>query len=113
AKGGANVDAVLHAVETASERLVVARPTAVNLRWAVERMKAAARRSPELAAGALADRLRREAEAIAAEDVAANKEIGRVGQSLVRPGERILTYCHTGGLATAGYGTAFGILRAA
>jgi methylthioribose-1-phosphate isomerase len=113
AKAGANVDAVLHAVETASERLVGARPTAVNLRWAVERMKAAARRSPEVAGDALADRLRREADAIAAEDVAANEEIGRVGQSLVRPGERILTYCHTGGLATAGYGTAFGILRAA
>jgi methylthioribose-1-phosphate isomerase len=106
-------DAVHRAALAASEVLVVARPTAVNLRWAVERMMAAARRSPEATGAALAERLRREADAIAAEDVAANEAIGRLGQSLIQPRERILTYCHTGGLATAGYGTAFGILRAA
>lgn len=99
-------------IEQAAALLLAARPTAVNLRWAVDRMLAAARRGPK-DAGALARFLRREADAIADEDRAANEAIGRLGQALIGTGERILTYCHTGGLATAGYGTAFGILRAA
>jgi methylthioribose-1-phosphate isomerase len=111
--GRVDVVAVLDAVEAASDMLVDSRPTAVNLRWAVDRMRGVAARSADLDAVALAERLRREADAIAAEDVAANEAIGRLGQSLIQPHERILTYCHTGGLATAGYGTAFGILRAA
>ncbi|MDR7522202.1 MAG: S-methyl-5-thioribose-1-phosphate isomerase [Armatimonadota bacterium] len=104
---------VLAAVEQAAALLIAARPTAVNLKWAVDRMLAVARRTVEAGAAALAERLRREADAIAAEDLAANQAIGRLGSELVRPGERILTYCHTGGLATAGFGTAFGIVRAA
>jgi methylthioribose-1-phosphate isomerase len=104
---------VRDAVEAAAGRLVVARPTAVNLRWAADRMVAAARRAPPRGGAARAPRRGRGAAAIAAEDLAANEAIGRLGQSLVQPRERILTYCHTGGLATAGYGTAFGILRAA
>jgi len=109
---GVTASEVLAAVDAAASVLVAARPTAVNLRWAVDRMRAAAG-APAAAGEALAVRLLREAEAIAAEDRAANEAIGRLGQALVAPGERILTYCHTGGLATAGYGTAFGILRAA
>ncbi len=104
---------VVAAIEQAGRVLAAARPTAVNLRWAVERMLAAVRRSAGESTAALVERLRHEAEAIAAEDRAANMEIGRLGAALITPGERILTYCHTGGLATAGYGTAFGILRAA
>lgn len=104
---------VLAAIDAAAPLLLATRPTAVNLRWAVHRMLAAARIAPGEQAQALAERLLREAEAIAAEDLAANQAIGRHGQALIRPGERILTYCHTGGLATAGYGTALGILRAA
>lgn len=103
----------LAAVETASEMLVAARPTAVNLKWAAERMLAIARGAGAPPAEELAARLLAEAEAIAAEDVAANQAIGRWGQALIARGERVLTYCHTGGLATAGYGTAMGILRAA
>jgi methylthioribose-1-phosphate isomerase len=76
-------------------------------------MLAVARRFAAETPSALAECLRREGDAVAAEDRAANQEIGRLGAALVRPGERILTYCHTGGLATAGFGTAFGILRAA
>ncbi|MDI6772214.1 MAG: S-methyl-5-thioribose-1-phosphate isomerase [bacterium] len=102
-----------HAVEAAGAILTSARPTAVNLRWAVERMLAVAREAQHEEGAAFAALLRREAEAIAEEDRAANRAIGRWGEALIRPGERILTYCHTGGLATAGYGTAFGILRAA
>ncbi len=104
---------VLAAVEQAGHVLAASRPTAVNLRWAVERMLGSARRTPPATAAELAERLRGEADAIAAEDRAANEEIGRLGAALIAQGERILTYCHTGGLATAGYGTAFGILRAA
>ncbi len=113
ASPSATSQAVLAAVEQAGRALAASRPTAVNLRWAVDRMVASAGRSASAAAAEVADRLRREADTIAAEDRAANEEIGRLGAALINRGERILTYCHTGGLATAGYGTAFGILRAA
>ncbi len=101
----------LAAVEAAAARLSSARPTAINLRWAVARMLDVARRSGDPVERA--ERLRAEADAIAAEDVAANQAIGRWGAEQINAGERIMTYCHTGGLATAGFGTAFGILRAA
>jgi methylthioribose-1-phosphate isomerase len=104
---------VLAAVEAAALVLVAARPTAVNLRWAIDRMLSVARSAAGGSGHDLAQRLLREADAIAAEDRAANEAIGRFGQSLIAAGERVLTYCHTGGLATAGYGTALGILRAA
>lgn len=98
-------------LEVAAAALARARPTAVNLRWALARMLTVARAVDDPRERAA--RLGAEAEAIAAEDLAANKAIGRWGAEQVRSGERILTYCHTGGLATAGFGTAFGILRAA
>ena len=114
ASPSATSPAVLAAVEQAGRVLAASRPTAVNLRWALERMLASAGRiAPAAGAAEVVDRLRREADAIAAEDRAANEKIGRLGAALITRGERILTYCHTGGLATAGYGTAFGILRAA
>jgi methylthioribose-1-phosphate isomerase len=118
APGGTSADdpasrRILSAVETAAPVLLATRPTAVNLQWAVQRMLAAARRAAHEPPHELAARLLAEAEAIAAEDRAANEAIGSHGQALIAPGERILTYCHTGGLATAGYGTALGILRAA
>lgn len=104
---------VLAAFDAAVPVLLATRPTAVNLKWAVQRMRAAARRASDERPRDLAERLLGEADAIAAEDLAANEAIGRHGQAMIAPGERILTYCHTGGLATAGYGTALGILRAA
>jgi len=110
ASGLSSPDA-LAAVEAAAAQLASARPTAVNLRWAITRMLAVARHVDDPAERAV--RLAAEAEAIAAEDLAANETIGRLGAAHIHRGERILTYCHTGGLATAGYGTAFGILRAA
>jgi methylthioribose-1-phosphate isomerase len=93
--------------------LLRARPTAVNLRWAIERMQAVLRRFPDATSPDLTDALLAEADALAAEDVAANRAIGRFGAALIAPGERILTYCNTGSLATVDYGTAFGIVRAA
>ena len=82
------------------EILSKSRPTAVNLFWALERM----RKAKDLEAEALA---------IFQEALAANRALGRFGAELVPHGARILTYCNTGALATAGYGTALGIVRAA
>ncbi|HEY3248389.1 MAG TPA: S-methyl-5-thioribose-1-phosphate isomerase [bacterium] len=93
--------------------LIGARPTAVNLRWALERMLAVFVSLPDAAPADLIDALKAEADAIAAEDVRANRAIGRFGAVLIRPGERVLTYCNTGSLATVDYGTAFGIVRTA
>ena len=89
------------------------RPTAVNLFWAIERMKRAA---SEAAAGpphAMAARLLDEALRIKAEDIASCRAIGRYGETLVPDGANILTHCNAGALATAGYGTALGVVRAA
>lgn len=91
------------------------RPTAVNLFWAIERMKRT------FAAGAQAgesveqirDRLEREARAIHDEDVASCRAMGAFGAELVPAEARILTHCNAGALATAGYGTALGVIRGA
>lgn len=89
------------------ERLVAARPTAVNLRWAVDRMRAAAGQGN--IAGAL-ERLERLAAAIHAEDQAANRRMAELGANLIEPGSRVLTHCNTGSLATGGTGTALGVI---
>ena len=80
--------------------LAESRPTAVNLFWALERMRKA-------------KDLKAEAEAIYAEDVAANREIGRLGAELIHERARVMTHCNAGALATAGYGTALGVIRSA
>ena len=95
--------------------LASTRPTAVNLFWAIERMK---RVFGEMArAGAsvaeIAARLEAEARAVDEEDVRSCREMGRHGATLVPDGARILTHCNAGALATAGYGTALGVIRAA
>ena len=99
------------ALARASESLAAARPTAVNLPWAVARTLRAAESvaSPTDAA----EQMLREAEAIEAEDVAANRAIGAHGAALLPSGARVLTHCNTGALATAGHGTALGIVRTA
>jgi methylthioribose-1-phosphate isomerase len=89
----------------ARSALLDSRPTAVNLRWAVERLSAVQPRTFEA--------LRAEADRVLAEDLAACKAIGRHGADLVPDGRGILTHCNAGGLATAGYGTALGVVRAA
>jgi len=92
-----------------------ARPTAVNLRWAVERMRrvAARGRADGMDDAALAGRLEQEAARIHQEDLAACKAMGRHGAELVPQQATILTHCNAGGLATAGYGTALGVVRGA
>jgi len=91
-------------VDAALATLRAARPTAVNLMWALDRMKAA------LAGGA--DALAREAQAIQDEDLAANRRMGELGAALLGEGSGVLTHCNTGSLATAGFGTALGVVRA-
>jgi methylthioribose-1-phosphate isomerase len=93
------------ALEAAAEHLVQARPTAVNLGWAVKRMAA------RFAEGA--STLLREAHAIRDEDEAACRRIGELGAALIPEKAHILTHCNAGALATAGYGTALGVVRAA
>ena len=93
-------------IEAAIARLRAARPTAVNLMWALDRMQRA------LARGADAAALAREAQAIQEEDLAANRHMGELGAGLIDPGAGVLTHCNTGSLATAGYGTALGVIRA-
>ncbi len=95
-------------LEPALQRLNAARPTAVNLAWALARMRAAL-----LAAGADWRRaLEAEARAIESEDLAANRTMGALGAALIPEGSGVLTHCNTGSLATAGFGTALGVIRA-
>jgi methylthioribose-1-phosphate isomerase len=103
------------ALVRAGGTLRAARPTAVNLAWAVDRMLAAATSARAAGDGteALAARLEREAQAIHDEDLAACRAIGRWGDTLVPSEATVLTHCNAGGLATAGYGTALGVIRAA
>jgi len=97
------------------ELMASTRPTAVNLFWAIERMKRS------FAAGALAgesvdqikDRLDREADAIHDEDVASCRALGAFGAEVVPADAHVLTHCNAGALATAGYGTALGVIRGA
>ncbi len=91
------------------EHLADARPTAVNLRWAVERMGALAKQLP---VGDPVPRLLAEAQRIHSEDIAANHRMGQLGAQLIAAGSGILTHCNTGALATGGYGTALGVVRA-
>jgi methylthioribose-1-phosphate isomerase len=95
-------------LQPAIERLNAARPTAVNLAWALARMR-------RVLADAGSDWLEvigTEAAAIATEDLAANRRMGELGAQLLAPGSGVLTHCNTGSLATAGYGTALGVIRA-
>jgi methylthioribose-1-phosphate isomerase len=95
--------------------LAATRPTAVNLFWAIERMKRffAERKGAGASVAALKDALVAEAQAIHAEDIAVCREMGRRGAELIPDGATVLTHCNAGALATAGYGTALGVIRAA
>ena len=95
----------------AAEELRSTRPTAVNLFWAIERMRKEVMRLPDEPEGA-AYHLEREAMAIRDEDVAANRRMGAHGAKLLKSGS-VITHCNAGALATAGYGTALGVIRAA
>jgi methylthioribose-1-phosphate isomerase len=89
------------------------RPTAVNLFWAVERMKRAYERWRPQGIQAVRSGLIREARGMHAEDIEINRRIGRLGRELIPERGHVLTHCNAGALATAGYGTALGVIRAA
>jgi len=89
------------------------RPTAVNLFWAIERMRRVFNRNRHRSFDTLRTLLEREALAIHDEDVAVNRRLGYHGAALIEDGATVLTHCNAGALATAGYGTALGIVRAA
>ena len=95
-------------MEPALQRLNASRPTAVNLAWALARM----RRVLQAAGPDWRQLLEREAQAIAEEDLAANRHMGALGAALIQEGSGVLTHCNTGSLATAGFGTALGVIRA-
>ncbi|HEY0860198.1 MAG TPA: S-methyl-5-thioribose-1-phosphate isomerase [Pseudoxanthomonas sp.] len=95
-------------LEPALQRLNAARPTAVNLAWALARMRAALKTAGSDWRGVL----ELEALAIAEEDLAANRRMGELGAALIPVGSGVLTHCNTGSLATAGFGTALGVIRA-
>ena len=100
-------------LEAMAAEMAEARPTAVNLRWAVERMLRLAEGMSMKPVDVIKAALRAEADRILAEDIAVNQSIGRHGASLVPDGATILTHCNAGSLATGGYGTALGVIRAA
>ncbi|HBR17814.1 MAG TPA: S-methyl-5-thioribose-1-phosphate isomerase [Deltaproteobacteria bacterium] len=89
------------------------RPTAVNLFWAIGRMKRIVKENPRLSANELKQRLVQEAKTIHKEDIEINRQMGRFGSKLIKNKSTILTHCNAGALATAGYGTALGVIRAA
>jgi len=110
---GKAVEACLDRVREACQYLATSRPTAVNLFWALERMKRCAEAHASLAIEGLKERLLAEAEAILEEDIRLGRRLGSHGADLLKDGDVVLTHCNAGGLATGGYGTALGVIYAA
>jgi methylthioribose-1-phosphate isomerase len=93
--------------------LAATRPTAVNLFWAIRRMEAVIENNRDQEPIKLVERLKQEAHAICEEDIRMCRAMGKHGAELIHPGDTILTHCNAGALATADYGTALGVIRAA
>ena len=112
---GARGDAAsfLEAMKTADATLRSARPTAVNLAWALDRMSKAAPAHAALEFPARTEKVAQDARALHKAEVAACRKLGALGAALVPDGATVLTHCNAGALATGGYGTALGIVRAA
>jgi methylthioribose-1-phosphate isomerase len=99
--------------ERLCQAFAATRPTAVNLFWAIERMRRIYNRVQKQGADVIRETLEREALKMHDEDIAANRRMGKYGATLIPKGATILTHCNAGALATAGYGTALGVIRAA
>lgn len=99
--------------ETVCSTLAATRPTAVNLFWGIERMRRLRASLDGAPRGEVVRRMIEEAQAVRSEDIAICQAIGRHGADLVPDGKTVLTHCNAGALATAGYGTALGVIRAA
>ena len=100
-------------MESAFEVLAASRPTAVNLFWALDRMRTLLGTLQGQPAAAVAQRLLEEAHAITAQDIVINRRMGEYGAALLPDKSRVLTHCNAGALATAGHGTALGVIRSA
>jgi methylthioribose-1-phosphate isomerase len=98
--------------ERVLEALGKTRPTAVNLFWALQRMRRVYAAHRTQGVDAVRRALKEEAQKIYKEDIAANRQLGKYGAALLCNAKRIMTHCNAGALATAGYGTALGVLRA-
>ena len=100
-------------LKRAAETLKAARPTAVNLAWAVDKLLALASNDDTASPDILRQKLLHEAQCVADDDVAINRKMGANGATLIQDGFTILHHCNTGALATVDYGTALGVVRAA
>jgi methylthioribose-1-phosphate isomerase len=110
---GTNLKDFHHYFEQVCHTLAATRPTAVNLFWAVDRMKRVVAAFGASSIQDIQQHLKKEALAILEEDLTINRAIGQFGSAIIQHGDRILTHCNAGALATAGYGTALGVVRAA
>jgi methylthioribose-1-phosphate isomerase len=104
-------DALRAELDSICSKLAGTRPTAVNLFWAIARMKDRFEVVRSRGGAPLRDAMRQEALDIEAEDLAGCRRMGDLGAELLAPGSRVLTHCNAGALATAGYGTALGVIR--
>jgi methylthioribose-1-phosphate isomerase len=111
----ADLSAFLREIDAIAAVLRSTRPTAVNLFWAIERMRKVATSAAQATGRvqAVRDALLAEALQMAEDDIAINKRMGAFGADLIKDGDSILTHCNTGGLAAVDYGTALGVIRAA
>ena len=100
-------------LENVCDVLARTRPTAVNLFWGLERMKRVAEANREKSLDKIREILKKEAIRVEQEDLTICRNIGKWGATLIPEGATVLTHCNAGGLATAGYGTALGVIRAA
>lgn len=100
-------------VDAICDHLAASRPTAVNLFWAIARMKQKLASLKGMPIAEIKRELIRESQSILDEDIALCKAMGRYGATVIQNGQTILTHCNAGALATAGYGTALGVIRAA
>lgn len=106
-------DSFFRQLENVCDVLARTRPTAVNLFWGIERMKRIAEENSDKSLDKIREFLKKEAIKIEQEDLTICKNIGKWGATLIPEGATVLTHCNAGGLATAGYGTALGVIRAA
>ncbi len=110
---GGDYRAFSQAVLAICDQLAATRPTAVNLFWAIERMKRKLESLRSQPIPSIKQALIEEAQSILDEDIGLCQAMGRHGAELIRDGQTVLTHCNAGALATAGYGTALGVIRAA
>ena len=110
---GASAEAFTAGLEQGFALLAASRPTAVNLFWALNRMRRVWQETGGAVPAAIADRLLAEAHEVLAEDIRINRAMGAAGAALLADGARVLTHCNAGALATAGHGTALGVIRSA